>query len=1097
MRILVLGLLLAIGAGAQAHFAVDLGAAPEGLTMRQVLLLLRRTPQQSADLQKLLLEQQTPGTALYHHWLTPAAFGLRFGAPAAAQAAVESWLEQQGFGNVRVRPGGSVVSFDATAGAIATAFQTEIHRYQARSGERWGNHSPAIIPGRLQSLIAGVVALNNFPLASGTALGRGTGDLSQPGFPRPAFTYSNALGQPQHALVPADFGVLFQMQPLWATGLNGQGTSIAIVARSNINLSDVADFRHLFVPQDEANLPTVVVSGPDPGELHDGDEYEAILDSEWAGALAPAAQVKIVVSAGTAATDGIILSAQAIVEQDLADVMSLSYTACEAQIGSTENQFWNSLFEQAAAEGISVVVSSGDSGAAGCDSNAAATPAASHGLGVNGLASTPWDTAVGGTRLLDRGTAGAAFWSAANNAQTHGSALMPIPQTAWNDSCLDPTACDPAAPLSASGGGDSYLYPKPAWQQGVGDGGMREVPDLAFSASSDDGYLVCADASCHTDPGGLFGYFIVGGTSAAAPAFAALMALADEQAGGPQGLANPTLYRLAQAVPDIGVCDASLGAAVAPDCVFADIRNGNNAEPCQVGSPGCETRTDGTSVLPGYSAVAGYDRVSGLGSPLAANLVRAWSGAAARTATQTHLQWEQQSESRVQVCVQGRDAGVPTGTAAIMQVGADGAQRQLALANLADAAGQGCGTWSTAQLPGGDYALQARYSGDDAFAPSLSDPVAVSAPLVATQSRLTAYIAGLDGPLPTHSAPYGSALQFAIQVRGSSALPPPAGTTRLENRLAGPHQQRGARGMPQAQLLAQWPLNAQGLAVAPAGLLLPPGMYSLVAAYDGDTGYGPSHSPAYPLSIERAATSVALDAEPSSSFIRLGATVTAAGAAAAPSGDVEFFAATRALGFSPLVVAAATADGSGEVAAVAHFFAPAGYSGRYSARYLGDSNFLASAPFTLSAAADSLTIVGGGNAQLPITLSPVGDFQATVALSCTVVPAGPACSISPGQLDLKGREASALLRLGSPAAAGMSPGVWWWWLGLWLCLAVAWKRTPRLRLIGVAGCALLAAACGGSPRLSRPAATPGVYQVVVRAATPVDSSLLSITLDLR
>ncbi|HET9784891.1 MAG TPA: Ig-like domain repeat protein [Terriglobales bacterium] len=1099
MRILLCCLVLAISAAAQGRRgAVDLGAAPGSLDLQRVLLLLHRTPRQSAALSKLLADQQSPGAPQYHQWLTPAAFGERFGASAEAQAQVGNWLTQRGFSNIQFRPGGSVVSFDGSAGAVGRAFATAVHGWQSSRGQRWASRTPAVVPPELLGVVEGVVALNNFPLTAGAVSGHGTGRLSQPDSPRPAFTFSDAQGQAQHALVPADFGVLFQMQPLWAAGTGGQGASIAIVARSNINLADVADFRRLFAPSDPANLPTVVLNGPDPGELHNGDEYEADLDSEWAGALAPAAKVIVVVSASTNATDGIILSAQYIVEHDLAAVMSLSYTACEAQFGATENQFWNHLFQQAAAEGITVVASSGDSGVAGCDADSAAQPAAAHGAGVNGLASSPFETAVGGTRLLDDGAAGAAAWSATNNPVSHGSVLQPVAETAWNDSCLNP-GCDPSVPLSAGGGGDSALYPQPVWQQapGTGAAGHRQIPDVAFAASPHDGYLVCAEASCRTVPGGLFGYFILGGTSAAAPAFAALMAMVDQQTAGRQGLANPTLYRLARQSLNPGACDASLGAALAADCVFADITSGNNSVPCVIGSPGCVSGADGVGILAGYTAAAGYDRATGLGAINAARLVGSWNSGDVRAATRTQLQLSRHQGTQVLVCVQGEGAGIPTGAAAVLQALRDGREQQLAAVALAAADGEACGEWSTPRLPGGTYALLARYGGDADFAASASGPLRVQSPPAATQSSLSAWLTGAGGPVPTQAAPYGAAIQFLAQVAAPAGLPPPTGTVQLQNQLLRPRRARGGN-LPQAATLARWPLNSQGEAAAPASLFLPPGDYRLVASYSGDTAFAASQSAPYTLRIVRAATSVALVTAPTPRWMQLGATVVATGAAQAPGGDVEFFAGATPLGYSPLTPLAPAA-GSGLMVSAAHYIVSSSSpADRYSAYYAGDSNFLPSAPFDLTSGAAEVTLTAGGSGEVPLQLAPVGRFQGAVHLTCTVVPAGPACAIHPDQFTLAGHALAAQLTLSAaPSQAGDWPGLWTALLAGLLLLAVILPSRPRCRphrLVWLAAWGLLACSCGGLAASRHAPVAAGTYRVYLRAASASAASVQQLTL---
>jgi len=275
-----------------------------------------------------------------------------------------------------------------------------------------------------------------------------------------------------------------------------------------------------------ANNPTVTPAGADPGLANDQDE--ATLDVEWSGAVAPAAAIHLVIANSTATTDGVDLAAAYIVNHAIAPVVSVSYGSCEQQMGATELAFYNDLWEQAASEGMSVFVASGDAGAAGCAAPADATGTDAT---VNGLCSSPYSTCVGGTEF-DEGADAAQYWAAASTA-SYGSALSYIPEEVWNES-----ASNDGTGLWASGGGASQVYAQPAWQAELTGtteaNGMRAVPDVALAAADHDGYFMVENGSC----------WIASGTSASAPAFAGMMALVDDQHGGAQGSANPGLYLL-------------------------------------------------------------------------------------------------------------------------------------------------------------------------------------------------------------------------------------------------------------------------------------------------------------------------------------------------------------------------------------------------------------------------------------------------------------------------------------------------------------------------------------------------------------------------
>ena len=184
------------------------------------------------------------------------------------------------------------------------------------------------------------------------------------------------------------------------------------------------------------------------------------------------------------------------------------------------------LAEQAAAEGITYMVSSGDTGSAGCD-NLGETRAKGP-LSVNMLASSPFNVAVGGTMSNEHGQ-DATYWSSTNDDIDLHSARSYIPEKVWNETCT--TACSQfSAPLAAAGGGVSSFFAKPSWQAGVSgipNDGKRDLPDVSLTAAGHDGYVVCLLRSCAS-----FQAFVVSGTSASAPAFAGIMALVDQAAGG-------------------------------------------------------------------------------------------------------------------------------------------------------------------------------------------------------------------------------------------------------------------------------------------------------------------------------------------------------------------------------------------------------------------------------------------------------------------------------------------------------------------------------------------------------------------------------------
>jgi subtilase family serine protease len=541
--------------------AIDEGVIGANTRLEHMLLVLKSSAAQQSALDALVEAQQDPSSPQYQQWLTPAEFGAQFGVDDSDLALVTTWLAAHGFTVEEIPAGRRLMVFSGTAAEVSSAFHTELHRYRVEGTEHITNTSDPQIPAALAGIVGGVVTLSDFRRTSQIAT-----KVAQP---------ESSAGS-THNVFPADFATIYDLNPLYSAGTTGSSVAIAIAGRSNINLSDVETFRS--IAGLAANTPAVSVDGADPG-LVTGDQSESTLDVEWGGAVAPAASINLVTAASTATTDGIDLASAYIVNHATAPVVSVSYGTCEQEMGAAERAFYNSLWQQAASQGMSVFVASGDAGAAGCQSGNSTTGTAT---AVNGLCSSPYATCVGGTEF-NEGAHAAQYWSAANSS-AYGSALGYIPEAVWNESALDG-----GTGLWASGGGASAVYAQPAWQQNVSGtaaaGGMRAVPDVSLSAANHDGYFMVENGN----------FWVVSGTSVAAQSFAGIMALVTARENGKsQGNANPRLYALTSAVPN----------------PFHTTPSGNNAVP-GVG---------------GFSADgATYNLATGLGSVDAALLVNGWN----------------------------------------------------------------------------------------------------------------------------------------------------------------------------------------------------------------------------------------------------------------------------------------------------------------------------------------------------------------------------------------------------------------------------------------------------------------------------------------
>jgi len=460
----------------------DRGAVSADTRLERMVLVLQPSLAQQQELDTLVEAQQQPNSGVYRQWLSPGEYGARFGVSNSDLAKVTGWLTSHGFAIEQIPAGRRLILFSGTAAQVVDAFHAEMHRYAVNGIMHMANSQDPQIPRAIAPVVTGILSLHDFRRTSALRPAR---QIAKP---------ENTQGS-THYLFPTDYATIYNLAPLYAAGRDGSGVSIAIVGRSNINLSDVSSFRS--GSGLAANQPTVILDGTNPG-LIAGDQDESTLDVEWSGATAPGAAVKFVVAASTSTTDGVDLSAQYIVNHKTGTVMSTSYGSCEAYMGSSELAFYNSLWEQAASEGISSFVSSGDSGAAGCNGGSSTSGS---GPAVNGLCSSPYSTCVGGTEF-NEGSGN--YWGSTNGAGG-GSALSYIPEKVWNES-----ASDGGSGLWSSGGGISEIYGQPTWQKGVSganSNNMRAVPDVSLTAASHDGYLISENGS----------WYVIAGTSAGVP----------------------------------------------------------------------------------------------------------------------------------------------------------------------------------------------------------------------------------------------------------------------------------------------------------------------------------------------------------------------------------------------------------------------------------------------------------------------------------------------------------------------------------------------------------------------------------------------------
>ena len=891
----------------------DQGRVSPQLRMSDLVLVLKRSPEQQAAFDAFVESQYETTSPNFHHWLTPTEVGAQFGPSSADIATISNWLAGHGFSVDEVSNDRMTIRFSGTASQVERTFHTEIHNLSVKGEAHIGNMSDPQIPMALEPVVAGVKSLHNFfpkpqhklggKATFNAETGRWQGTRTLPGSAPSANAFgihpnlgitvgSGSSAYLVEDVTPYDFAAIYNVKPLWSasTAIDGTGQTIAIVGTSRVRTTDVSAFRSTFGLPAGPALTMTLANATDPGVCNQqtasaanhwctiDDQTENALDVEWSGAVAINAQIVLVVSgATTQTTDTVFTSANYIVQNSVAKIVNVSYGECELGLGAAGNTTYNNLWQTAAAAGIAVFVASGDSGSPACDQGQATTTpyGAQFGLAVSGLASSQYVTAVGGTDL-NWGSTASPYWNSTNDSTTHASAIGYMPEMAWNSACTNPlvvpyfagwaqairkaglgnpadptdaeTACNFAvnwwqtiyagtngqADISAfvntvgAGGGKSNCvngdqqnvsscsqgYPKPVWQStsltGMPNDSARDIPDVSFFASN--GFLGSAYLICVTDNGLCWTSSTVGeptaqeigGTSAASPAMAGVMALINQKAGASQGSPNAELYDLASK-QTYASCKSE--GPPTSTCYFNDVVTGTITMACQQGAANCTIAHSGDTwgLLSGYDAAVGFDLATGLGTLNVANVVNGWtsttgSETAIVTVTPTPGSIVANQTMSVKVTVSGA-VGTPTGTVVINGGGFNSATQPLA-------SGSYTFTIPANSLSVGTDTLTAKYSGDTTYAPANgSATVTVTAPPTPTVTVTPA----------SSSINSGQSLSVTVAVAGT---PTPTGTVILKG---------GSYTSPATALGTAFTIPVNSLSAGTA---------ALTATYSGDSTWG-------------------------------------------------------------------------------------------------------------------------------------------------------------------------------------------------------------------------------------------------------------------
>lgn len=652
----------------------DRGRVADDMALDHMLLQLKRSPEQERELEQLIDQLTDKSSPNFHQWLTAKEFGERFGVAQQDRDTITRWLESYGFKVNIDYTSGILLDFSGTARQVREAFRTEIHTLNVNGVKHIANMSDPRIPAALAPAVVGVVSLHDFKPHTNYE-------------PKRTYTFGTCfIGGPCYVVGPGDLATIYNLNPLFSAGISGQGQTIVVVEDTNLyTTADWTKFRSTFglssytggsLSQVHPAPPSGTNNCTSPGT--NGDDGEAILDTEYASAAAPSAAIELISCSDTATTFGGLFAIQNLLNESSTPpaIMSMSYGECEAENGATSNAAFNTAFQQAVTEGVSVFVSSGDDAASGCDRD---VTSATHGIGVNGWGSSPYVVSVGGTDFGDTyaGT-NSTYWNATNSS-TYESAISYINEIPWNDSCasvlfaefagysetygasgycnsdnasenglLDtsggsggPSGCATGAPTTAGVvSGTCKGWPKPSYQSLVGNpsDGVRDLPDVSLFAANgiwDHYYTYCwSDTSqggvaCTGAPSGWSG---AGGTSFASPIMAAIQSLVNQKAGARQGNPNPTYYSLAATEYGAsGDCNSTLGNAVSTSCIFYDVTQGDMDVNC-TGTHDCYLDSQSIGVLStsntaydlAYGTQTGWDFATGIGTVNAYNLVNGW-----------------------------------------------------------------------------------------------------------------------------------------------------------------------------------------------------------------------------------------------------------------------------------------------------------------------------------------------------------------------------------------------------------------------------------------------------------------------------------------
>ena len=496
-------------------------------------------PRNQAQLDKLLADQQDPKSPEYHKWLTPQEYTRRFGVTQTEFDKISKWLTNQGFQVTGGSPADGYIKFSGNVLAIGRTFNTHVMKL-APDGSKFANLSDPEIPSEFSSSVGSIQGLNNLlrvvPMHS-APVGAPSSSNESP---------EKSLPGGGASFAPSDFYTFYDENPLLNAGINGNtgNDCLAIYAGSDFPNNMVSTFTSTFMSNQPISLTRRNLDGTTTNNTQ-GFETEALLDVEWAHAVAPGAKIFLYLA------QDIVTAVNQIATDNLCGTINISFGVCGGN--PLDYQAFDTAYAHAATLGITTFVSSGDDGADACTEGTA---------NVNEISASPHAVSVGGTQF--------------NPTFSGGNDVGFVAESVWNDVS------------GSTGGGVSKVFLRPTFQLGVAgmpSGNFRAVPDIAMIASPNSPGVLMFD-----DSGGQPKLVQIGGTSLSSPVWAGISKLIMQQNGGTR-IQNPVtrIYSLAESNPS--------GNG------FRDVVTGNNS-----GNFGAGTVT-GVSAHAGYDAVTGWGTV--------------------------------------------------------------------------------------------------------------------------------------------------------------------------------------------------------------------------------------------------------------------------------------------------------------------------------------------------------------------------------------------------------------------------------------------------------------------------------------------------------